>query len=77
MLTNVFKDKKNERLGLLLAAVFFGLIAAVQLCRAAAGMSIVLGSFSVPIWLSVVVGLAMLVMSYWMGVILHRHRPLL
>jgi len=77
MIGNVFKDKKNERLGLLLAAGLFALIAVVQLCRAAIGMTVVLGTFSVPIWLSVVVGVAMLVMSYWMGMILHRHRPIL
>jgi hypothetical protein len=77
MLSNVFKDKKNERLGLLLAAGIFGLVALVQLWRAATGGSVVFDGFSVPIWLSVVVGFAMLLMSYWMGVILHRHRPIL
>ena len=77
MLSNVFKDKKNERLGLLLAAGIFALVAIVQLWRAVAGVSVELGGLSVPIWLSVVVGLAALMMSYWMGVILHRHRPIL
>jgi hypothetical protein len=77
MLSNVFKDKKNERLGLLLATGIFALMAVVQLCRAASGMPVVLGSVAVPIWLSVVVGILMLMMSYWMGVILNRHRPLL
>ena len=77
MLSNVFKDKKNERLGLLLATAIFGLVAIVQLWRAATGVSVVLGSFSVPIWLSVVVGCAMLLMSYWMVMILRHHRPLI
>jgi len=77
MFSNMFKNRKSERLGLLLAAVVFGLIAMVQLWRAFAGASFELDGHLVPIWLSIIVGCAAMLMSFWMGVILRRQRPLL
>jgi hypothetical protein len=77
MFKNVFRDKKNSRLGLLLAVIIFGLIAMIQLWRAFAGVSIELGGHYVPIWCSAIVGSASLLMCVWMGIILRRVRPLL
>ena len=77
MFNNMFKNRKSERLGLLAAAVVFGLIALMQLCRAFTGASLDLDGHLVPIWISLLVGFAALVMSIWMGMILRRQRPLL
>jgi hypothetical protein len=77
MFSNAFRAKKNSRMGLLLAVIIFGLIAMLQLWRAFAGVSVEFGGHFVPIWLSVVVGVAALLMSFWMGLILRRHRPIL
>ncbi len=73
MFNNMLKDKKSERLGLLLAAIIFASVAIVQLWRAIAGISVEVDGYSIPIWFSVVVGAATLVMSFWMGVILRHH----
>jgi hypothetical protein len=73
MFSKVFKDKKNDRLGLILAAVIFGLVGLVQLLRALAGVPVELAGYSVPIWPSLVVGTAALFMSFWMRAIL-QHR---
>ncbi len=77
MSIDIFRDKKSERLGLLVAAVIFGLIAIVQLWRALAGISIEFGGHFVPVWLSVIIGSLALLMSFWMGTILRRNRPVL
>lgn len=77
MFSNVFKDKKNERLGLLLAVVVFALIGMLQLWRAFAGLSVELDGHSVPLWISAIVGIAALLMAGWMAAILHHNRPIL
>jgi hypothetical protein len=77
MFINVFRGRKNERIGLLLAAVIFGLVAIMQLWRAFTGLSVEFGGHTVPIWLSAIAGTTALLMSFWMALILHRHRPIL
>ncbi len=73
MFSKVFKDEKNDRLGLILAAVIFGLVGVVQLLRALTGAPVELAGYSVPIWPSLIVGIAALFMSFWMRAILgHR-----
>jgi hypothetical protein len=77
MFSNMFRDKKNERLGLLLSVIIFGAIAMLQLWRAFSGVPVELNGHTVPIWLSIVAGAVALVMSCWMGMILRHNRPLL
>jgi uncharacterized membrane protein YeaQ/YmgE (transglycosylase-associated protein family) len=77
MFGNAFRDKKSERLGLFMAALIFGLIGTLQLVRVFAGFSVELDGHLVPIWLSAVVGAAAILMSFWMGAILRRNRPIL
>jgi hypothetical protein len=57
MLSNLFRHGKNERVGLLLAALIFGVIAVVQLWRTFAGVSLDLDGHAVPVWLSAIVGI--------------------
>jgi hypothetical protein len=77
MFSNMFRDKKNERLGLLLSVVIFGAIAALQLWRAFSGVPVELNGHTVPIWASIVAGTVALVMCGWMGMILRHNRPLI
>lgn len=77
MLRNLFRDKKNERVGLLLAAVIFGLVALVQLWRGFTGVPVDFGGHVIPIWPSFLVGALALLMCFWMALILRRNRPLL
>jgi hypothetical protein len=77
MFKNMFRDKKSERMGMLVAACMFGLIALVQLWRAATGISLQFDGHSVPIVFSVLVGLLSLFMALWMGLILRHNRPVL
>jgi uncharacterized membrane protein len=77
MLGNLFRNKKNERLGLLLAVGIFALVAIMQLWRTFAGISLQFGGHSVPIWISAIVGIVALVMSFWMAAIARRIRPIL
>jgi hypothetical protein len=73
MFSKVFKDEKNDRLGLLLAAAIFGLVGIVQLVRALAGLPVELAGYAVPIWPSIFVGVAALFMSFWLRAISYRH----
>jgi hypothetical protein len=75
MFSNALREKKNEQLGLLSAAAIFALMGMVQLWRVFAGASVELGGRSIPIWLSVVVGVAALLMSLLMGLISRPNRP--
>jgi uncharacterized membrane protein len=77
MLGNLFRDKKNERLGLLIAVGIFGLVAIMQLWRTFAGISLQFDGHSVPIWISAIIGIVALVMSFWMAAIARRIRPIL
>jgi len=77
MFKSIFRDKKNERIGLLIATVMFGLIALLQLWRAFAGVSVVFDGHAVPVWISAVLGLVALFMAFWMGMILRQNRPVL
>jgi hypothetical protein len=79
MFKNAFVEKKSERLGLFLAMVIFALVAMVHLHRALAGLSLELGSYSLPSWFSVVVGICALTFAVWMAAILRtrRHKDLL
>lgn len=66
--------EKSERLALLIATIIFGLLGVFQLFRAVAGIAVTVGTFSVPLWASVVVGCIALFMAFWFGG-LARHRP--
>jgi hypothetical protein len=74
---DLFKDKKTERVGLLVATVIFGLIGLMQLWRAFSGTPAELGGTAIPIWVSLVVGSMALFMSFWMGQILKHNRPII
>jgi len=73
----MFRDKRNERLGLLTSVIIFGLVGIVQLWRALAHVSLQFGGHAVPIWLSAIVGVLALLMAFWLGAILRRSRPVL
>lgn len=47
---------KNERLGLLVATVLFGVIGLAQFWRAFAGIPVSFGEQIVPLWVSFIVG---------------------
>lgn len=74
---DVFKDKKSERIGLLVATVIFGIIGVAQLWRAFSGVPIAFNGSAVPVWVSLVVGCLALFMSFWMGQILRHNRPII
>ena len=74
---DLFKDKKTERVGLLVATVIFGVIRLTQMWRAFAGVPVALNGSSVPVWISLVVGCLALFMSFWMGQILRHNRPII
>jgi hypothetical protein len=77
MIGGMFGNKSNERLGLLVSMIIFGLIGLVQLWRALAGVSVEFGGHSIPLWFSALIGLAALAMACWMGAILRRNRPII
>ena len=74
---DVFKDKKTERIGLLVATVLFGIIGLAQLWRAFSGIPVEFNGNAVPIWVSMVAGCLALFMSFWMGQILRHNRPII
>jgi sterol desaturase/sphingolipid hydroxylase (fatty acid hydroxylase superfamily) len=67
---------KNERLALCIAAGIFAIVGLLQFWRFLAQIPIMFGTQSIPIWLSLVVGVAALSMAFWLGAILRHHRPL-
>ncbi len=73
MFSSIFKDKKDDRIGLLVSAAIFGFVGVVQLLRAVTGVPVEFAGYIVPIWPSIVVGFAALLMSYWMAMIMRRH----
>ncbi|HNB22270.1 MAG TPA: hypothetical protein PKZ32_07630 [Candidatus Melainabacteria bacterium] len=74
---DLFKDRKSERIGLLLATLLFGIIGIGQLWRAFSGVSVALNGANIPVWVSLVFGCLALFMSFWMGQILRHNRPLI
>lgn len=74
---DLFKDKKTERVGLLVATVIFGVIGLVQLWRVFTGTTAALGGTTIPVWVSLVMGCLALFMSFWMGQILRHNRPII
>ncbi len=74
---DVFKDKKTERVGLLTAAVIFGIIGVMQLWRALSGIPVAFNGAAIPVWVSLVIGCLALFMSFWMGQILRHNRPII
>ena len=74
---DLFKDKKTELVGLLVATVLFGVIGLAQLWRAFSGIPVAFGGAAVPIWISVAAGCLALFMSFWMGQILRHNRPII
>ncbi len=69
----MFSDK-NERLALMIATCIFTFLGLFQLWRAFAQIPVVVGALMVPIWPSLVVGLAALFMAFWLGSIWRHHR---
>ncbi len=77
MIGGLFGNRKNERLGLTIAMIFFGVIALGQFWRALAQVSVEFGGHAVPMWFSVIAGSVALLMACWMGSILRHNRPVI
>ena len=71
----MFTDKK-ERLALVIATCIFALLGIVQFWRAFAAIPLVFGAMTIPTWISFIIGLAALLMAFWLGSIVRRHRPM-
>lgn len=74
---DLFKDKKTERVGLLVATVLFGVFGLMQLWRAFTGIPVAFNGSTVPVWLSMIFGCLALFMSFWMSQILRHNRPII
>jgi len=68
---------KNERSALLVSLVIFAIAGLMQLYRGFAQIPVTFNGHAVPTWPSLLVGVLLLAMAFWMGVLLKHRRPIL
>jgi hypothetical protein len=69
-------SSRNERYALLVAAILFALSAIGHIWRLLGHVPATFNNEPVPMWYSILAGIAALAMAVWMGMILKNRRPI-